>query len=250
MADVSGKTIIVTGAGGGIGQATVRLLAAGGATVIATDLPGAGLDEVSEASGDVTARELDVTDEAAWRDLAGEMEGQVINGLVNNAGIEGALAPMGEYPVEMFRRVMDVNVGGVWLGLSTIGPLIANGGSVVNVASVAGLQGAPNLSAYVASKHAVVGLSRSAAKELAPRGIRCNAVGPSPIDTRMMRALEDGLKEDGVTAADMKERFAARIPLGRYGKPSEVAQLIEFLLSDDSKFISGAIVPIDGAMTA
>lgn len=233
MPNLEGKTIIVTGAAGGIGLATVDRLRASGAKVIATDID-----------------ELDVTIEAAWLDLADSLGEEPIHGLVNNAGIEGVFAPIGEYPTAMFERVMDVNVRGVWLGMTTFAPRITDGGSIVNIASVAGIKGAKFLSAYSASKHAVVGLTRSAAKELAERGIRCNAVGPSPIDTRMMRSLEDGLKTDGVSQEEMKSLISSTIPLGRYGEPTEVADLIDFLMSDSSKFLTGAIIPIDGAMTA
>jgi 3alpha(or 20beta)-hydroxysteroid dehydrogenase len=194
--------------------------------------------------------ELDVTSETAWLDLADSLGEEPIHGLVNNAGIEGAFAPLGEYPTEMFRSVMDVNVLGVWLGMTTFAPRISDGGSIVNIASVAGIRGAKFFSAYSASKHAVVGLTRSAAKELAERGIRCNAVGPSPIDTRMMRSFEDGLKTDGVSQEEMKALIASSIPIGRYGEPSEVADLIDFLMGDSSQFLTGAIIPIDGAMTA
>ena len=233
MADLAGKTVIVTGAAGGIGAATVETLNAAGATVVATDV-----------------QELDVTSEAAWLDLADSLEGQPIHGLVNNAGIEGAFAPIGEYPTQMFREVMEVNVTGVWLGMTVFAPRMSDGGSIVNIASVAGLRGARHMAAYATSKHAVIGLTRSAAKDLAPRGIRCNAVGPSPINTRMMRSLEDGFKTDGVTAEEIHEQFASNIPLGRYGEPDEVAHLITFLMSEESKFLTGAIIPIDGAMTA
>lgn len=233
MPNLEGKTIIVTGAAGGIGLATVERLSTSGAKVIATDID-----------------ELDVTSEEAWLDLADSLGEEPIHGLVNNAGIEGVFAPIGEYPTAMFQRVMDVNVRGVWLGMTTFAPRISDGGSIVNIASVAGIKGAKFLSAYSASKHAVVGLTRSAAKELAERGIRCNAVGPSPIDTRMMRSLEDGLKTDGVSQEEMKALISSSIPLGRYGEPAEVADLIDFLMSDSSKFLTGAVIPIDGAMTA
>ena len=126
----------------------------------------------------------------------------------------------------------------------------SGGGSIVNVSSVAGISGASNLSAYSASKHAVIGLTKSGALEFAVQGIRCNAICPSPVDTRMMRSLEDGMKTDGLTQDDMKAMIAMSIPLGRYGEPSEVADLMTFLLSDDSKFLSGTAIPIDGAMKA
>ena len=244
-------TVLVTGAGGGIGSAVVHRLVASGANVLAFDLAGPGLDalegeQVATFVGDVTSK----ADWDAAVALAADRFGS-LNGLVNNAGIEGAIAPIAEYPDEMFDAVMGVNVKGVWLGIKAcVEPLkAAGGGSIVNLSSVAGLGGASNLSAYSASKHAVIGLTKSVAKELAPAGIRCNAVCPSPIDTRMMRTLEDGMKgeADRETA---KALIASSIPMGRYGAPSEVADLICFLLSDDARFLSGAAIPIDGAMKA
>lgn len=249
------QKIVVTGAGGGIGSAAVDTFLALGASVVAVDLAGAGLDAVRERQngGDsVVAVEGDVTSVEDWARIAAAMSEHfgVVTGLVNNAGIEGAIVPLVEYPEEMFDRVLDINVKGVWLGMKTLAPLMSGGGSIVNVSSVAGLGGASNLSAYSASKHAVIGLSKSAALELAPQGIRVNAVCPSPIQTRMMRSLEGAMKTDDIDLETMQAVVAANIPIGRYGEPSEVADLMSFLLSDQSRFLSGAAIPIDGAMKA
>ncbi len=250
---LDGRVIVVTGAGGGIGSKTVHAAISRGASVVATDLAGPGLDEVGALDG-VVAVEADVTSRSDWeRTLAAAIDGfGHVDGLVNNAGIEGAIAPLGEYPDEMFDRVMDVNVKGVWTGMKVIGaPMLEAGfGAIVNLSSVAGLGGASNLSAYSASKHAVIGLSKSAALEMGPAGVRVNAICPSPIDTRMMRSLEDSMKTDDVDQATMQALIASNIPLGRYGQPTEVADLICFLLSDDARFLSGAAIPIDGAMKA
>jgi len=136
--------------------------------------------------------------------------------------------------------------------MKTFAPVIetSGGGSIVNTSSVAGISGAATLAPYSASKHAVIGLTKSGALDFAAKGIRCNAICPSPIDTRMMRSLEDGMKSDALTQEDVKAMIAMSIPLGRYGEPSEVADLMAFLLSDDSRFLSGAAIPIDGAMKA
>ena len=254
MADLSGKTILISGAGGGIGLAAVEKFVGCGASVVATDLAGVGLRSAAELGASVATLEADVTNPDDWAraaDLAVQRFGG-IDGLVNNAGIEGAIVPLVEYPIEMFDRVMAVNAKGVWLGIKTIAPLLAEqgGGAIVNVSSVAGIGGAANLSAYAASKHAVVGLTKTAALELAEQGIRCNAICPSPVDTRMMRSLEDAMKGDELDSEMVQGLIASTIPLGRYGEPSEVADLFAFLLSDEARFLSGAVIPIDGAMKA
>jgi NAD(P)-dependent dehydrogenase (short-subunit alcohol dehydrogenase family) len=254
MADLTDKTIVITGAGGGIGLAAVSTFLAAGANVVATDLAGSGLQAAGELGERAVSMVADVTSASDWSEVrrrAIDAFGAV-HGLVNNAGIEGAIVPIVEYSDEMFDRVLDINVKGVFLGMKTLAPAIeaAGGGSIVNVSSVAGIAGASNLSAYSASKHAVIGLTKSAALEFAPVGIRCNAICPSPVDTRMMRSLEESMKSDELSLDEMQAMIAMNIPLGRYGQPSEVADLMAFLLSDDSKFLSGTAIPIDGAMKA
>jgi len=254
MADLTDRTIVITGAGGGIGRAAVATFLAAGANIVATDLAGPGLESSRELGDRVVSMVADVTSAADWeatRTLAMDTFGAV-HGLVNNAGIEGAVAPIIEYPEEMYDRVMDVNVKGVFLGMKTIAPVIeaSGGGSIVNLSSVMGISGGATVAPYSASKHAVIGLTKSGALDFAAKGIRCNAICPSPIDTRMMRSLEDGMKTDGLSQEDVKAMIAMNIPLGRYGEPSEVADLMAFLLSDEAKFLSGAAIPIDGAMKA
>jgi NAD(P)-dependent dehydrogenase (short-subunit alcohol dehydrogenase family) len=248
----AGKVALVTGAGGGIGRATAERLAREGARVLLADLPGPGLEATGAALGasglacatDVTRSEdVERAVARAERELGG------LDLLVNNAGIEGAVAPIEDYPLELFDRVLAVNVRGVFLGMRHAVPALRRrgGGAIVNLASVAGVSGDPNLSAYVASKHAVIGLTRCAAPAFGPQGIRVNAVAPGPVETRMMRALEAGL--GGAQPELVRKLVTDRIPTGRYAEPDEVAALIAFLGSDEARSINGSIYTIDGGMT-
>jgi NAD(P)-dependent dehydrogenase (short-subunit alcohol dehydrogenase family) len=168
----------------------------------------------------------------------------------NNAGILGAISPLVDYPEETFDRVMAVNVKSVWLGLKLVGPeLIARGGgAIVNTASEAGLRGTRNLAAYTASKHAVIGLTRTASLEFIRHGVRVNAICPGPIDTAMVKELEEKLDPRDPKAAGA--RFTARIPIRRYGRPEEVAALVAFLCSDESSYVNGAAYSVDGGSMA
>src|SRR5262245_12874883 len=248
----AGKVALVTGAAGGIGRATAERLAREGARVLLADLPGSGLEAAAAALG---PRGLpcptDVTiPEAVERAVArAESELGGLDLLVNNAGIEGAVAPIEAYPLEVFDQVLAVNVRGVFLGIRYAAPALRRrgGGAIVNVASVAGVTGEPNLSAYVASKHAVIGLTRCAAPAFGPQGIRVNAVAPAPVETRMMRSLETAL--GGAQPELVRKLVTDRIPVGRYAEPDEVAALIAFLGSDEARYINGSIYTIDGGMT-
>ena len=248
------RVAIITGAAGGIGRAAAHRFADEGASVVCVDHDLAGAEEtVAELSdGSAIAVQANVSDPAA---VAAYVNAAVdrfggIDILFNNAGIEGAVAPLESYPDDTFDQVLAVNVRGVWLGMKHSADAMRRrgGGAIINTASVAGLGGTPNLVAYGASKHAVVGMTKTAAIELAPAGIRVNAVCPSPIETRMMRSIEAGIAPDDPEAAH--KRLAENIPLGRYGEPEEVAALVAFLASDDAAYITGGIYPIDGGRTA
>jgi NAD(P)-dependent dehydrogenase (short-subunit alcohol dehydrogenase family) len=168
----------------------------------------------------------------------------------NNAGIEGKVAETAEYDEAVFDAVLAVNVKGVFLGLRHVLPVMLRqkAGAVVNTASVAGLVGTPGMPAYVASKHAVIGLTKAAAGEVARRGVRVNAVCPGPVETRMMQSLEAQL--DPSNPASIGERYKAGIPSGRYTTPEEVAQVVLFLCSDLAANVNGAQWVVDGARTA
>ena len=224
--------------------------------MVAVDLASADLDAavgaIEGAGGTALSVPADVTNSAqvaGYVDAAREAFGRV-DVLFNNAGIEGTYAPMIEYPEESFDQVIAVNVRGVWLGIKYAAPamIASGGGSIVNTASVAGLLGSRGISPYSASKHAVAGLTKSAALELATSGVRVNAVCPGPIETRMTRSLEANFGGDD--ADDIRKRFRERLPVQRYGEPHEVAALVAFLASDEASYITGSLYPIDGGFTA
>jgi len=254
MARLNGKVAVITGGAGGIGLATARLFVAEGATVVLVDrdepaLQAAAAELGSEAVGTVAA---DVADEAQVRGFIAatlQRHGR-LDVLFCNAGIEGAIAPIADYPVEMFDRVLAVNVRGVFLGLKHALPPMQRqgGGSIIITSSIAGMRGGAHLSAYSASKHAVVGLMRSAVLETGASGVRINTIHPSPIDTRMMQAIEHGRAPGAEAAA--RQMITSRIPAGRYGTADEVARTALFLATDDSRFCTGGRYPVDGGMSA
>ena len=168
----------------------------------------------------------------------------------NNAGIEGKVTPIAEYDEAMFDQVIGINVKGVFLGLRHVLPVMLkqNSGAVVNTASVAGLVATPGMSAYVASKHAVIGLTKAAAGEVARRGVRVNAVCPGPIDTRMIHSLESQLNPSD--PGSVGDRYQASLPIGRYGTAEEVANVVLFLCSDLAGNVTGAQYVVDGGRTA
>ena len=254
MKRLAGNVAVITGGAGDIGRATARLFVQEGAFVVLVDrdepsLIRASADLESDAVSYIVA---DVCDEAQVRgyvDTTLQRHGR-IDTLFCNAGTEGIAAPVVDYPLEVFERVFAVNVTGVMLSLKHGLPVMQKqgSGSVIIASSIAGLRAVPLFSAYVASKHAVVGLMRSAALETARSGIRINTVHPSPIAGRMMASIEEGAAPGA--AAAVRAQTEAGIPAGRYGRPEEVAQLAMFLASDESRFCTGGTYSVDGGMSA
>lgn len=251
MAKLTNKVAVITGGSGAIGSTTAKLFLSEGAKVVLVDINKEALDKVASDlnSPNLSYIAADVTKAA---DVQKYVQHTVdtfgkIDVFFNNAGIEGVVKPIEEFPEEVFDKVIAVNVKGAWLGLKYVLPQMNDGGSIINTSSVAGLSGTANVSAYVTSKHAVIGLTRTVALEAAPRNIRVNSVHPSPVDNRMMRSLEDGFAPGD--AASAKQAFEAAIPLKRYATNEDIANGVLFLASDDSKFITGMKLVIDGGMT-
>lgn len=243
----------MTGAAGGIGRATAELFVAEGARVVMTDVDGDALAAAAESLGaDVACIAGDVGDpRTAGRAVATAMERfGGLHVLFANAGIEGRVAPLMDQALEDVERVLRVNVLGVFLFIKHAAPRIieSGGGSIVITSSVAGVIGSPGLSPYIASKHAVLGLMKTAAVELAPHGIRVNSVNPGPIENRMMRSIEDQAAPGHGDA--VKSGFIKQVPLGRYGTNEEIARVALFLASDESSYCTGAVFLADGGFTA
>src|SRR5437660_8748028 len=254
--DFTGKVALITGGGNGIGRAAAAAFARHGAKVVVVDRDGAGAEAtagiIRQNGGDAIAVRADVTrseEVKAYVRTAIEKYGR-IDCFFNNAGIEGKLAHTAEYDEAMFDQVIGVNVKGVFLGLRHVLPVMLQqkSGAVVNTASVAGLVATPGMPAYVASKHAVIGLTKTAAGEVAKGGIRINAVCPGPVDTRMIHSLEQMINPED--PASVARRHQSAIPIGRYVMPEEIANTVLFLCSDFASAITGAQYVVDGGRTA
>jgi NAD(P)-dependent dehydrogenase (short-subunit alcohol dehydrogenase family) len=252
---LDGKVAVVTGAAGVIGSATAQLLAERGARIVAVDRKAADLKAAMAdlpASADALAVTADVTgeDEVADYVRAAIEKFGVIDVFYNNAGIEGDIAPITKYSLATFRKVLDVNVVGVFLGLKHVLPVMLkqNRGSIINTASIAGLIGSPDIAVYSASKHAVIGLTKSAALECAGSAVRVNCVCPGQIDSRMLSAIVEG-RNPGNTPVPT-ERIVDRTPARRLGQASEVAAVVAFLASDDASYVSGSAYTVDGGRVA
>lgn len=251
MKRLESKVALITGGAGSIGQTTAKLFLDEGAKVVLVDLDEKALKKIADELGpNVAYVPADVTkseDVKKYAEAAVQKFGK-IDVFFNNAGIEGSVAPITEFPEEVFDKVMAVNVKGVFLGCKYVLPQMKDGASMIITSSVAGLGGSPDFVAYVTSKHATLGIMKTAALEAAARKIRVNSIHPSPVNNRMMRSIEESYAPG--QAQEMQKGFAAGIPLGRYAEPIEIAKLVLFLGSDDSQFITGAQYVIDGGSNA
>src|SRR6202165_5081001 len=252
---LDGKVAVVTGAAGVIGTATMRLLAERGARIVAVDRKPPELQAAIQdlpASAEALAITADVTSEDAVAEYVRAAVDQfgTIDVFCNNAGIEGDIAPITQYPLEAFRKVINVNVVGVFLGLKHVLPVMLkqNKGSIINTASIAGLIGSPDIAVYSASKHAVIGLTKSAALECTATGVRVNCVCPGLIDSRMLSAIIEGSNRSPAPVPEGK--MVERIPARRLGQACEVASIVAFLASDEASYVSGSAYTVDGGRVA
>jgi len=252
---LDGKIAVVTGAAGVIGRATTELLAERGARIVAVDRRREELEDAIKglpASAEPLAVTADVSDEDEVADYVRAAVDRfgTIDVFYNNAGVEGEVRPITQYPLDTFRRVLDVNVVGVFLGMKHVLPVMLkqNKGSIINTASIAGLIGSPQIAVYSASKHAVIGLTRSAAWECTGTGVRVNCVCPGMIDSRMLSAILEGRNTGNAPVPQQK--IVERIPARRLGQASEVASIVAFLASDEASYVSGSAYTVDGGRTA
>ena len=248
---LDGKSVLITGAGGGIGRASALRAAEEGARVMAADLNADAVAETADlirsAGGTAFSQACDVTDGAQVDDLIARTVSELggLNGAYNNAGVEGEPGRIDKMDDQNFDFTMNVNLRGVFLCIraETRYMLENGGGSIINTASVAGIAGATRLSAYVASKHGVVGLTKSASMEYGTKGIRVNAICPGPIRTRMLESLMN-------SHPDVEKALYGHTAMKRLGEAREIANAAVWLLSDQSSYVTGIAMPVDGGMTA
>lgn len=248
MKNLDNKVAIITGAGSGIGRSTAHLLAKEGAKVVVSDIDkdigNAVVKEIEEAGGKAFFVHSDSSKAEGHKSLVEETIKKYgsLDIAVNNAGIGGPLAPTGEYPIDGWQKVIDINLSGVFYGMRyQIPAMEKNGGSIINIASILGQAGTQGSPAYVASKHGVVGLTKAAALEYANKNIRINSIGPGYIKTPLLTNSLDDSQMEGLVSLH---------PIGRLGESNEIAEMILWLASSKSSFATGAYYPVDGGYLA
>lgn len=251
------KVVLITGAGSGLGQATVLQLAQEGAKLALVDRNAAGLEETlarlrqTVSDAEILALTADVADEQAVRGFVDQTVERfgAIDGFFNNAGIEGKQNPTEDYGSGEFHKVVSVNLDGVFFGMKYVLQVMhrQGRGAIVNTASVGGIRGVGNQAGYAASKHGVVGLTRNAGVEYGQFGIRINAVAPGAIMTPMVEGALRQIGGDDWEAAGRE--YVSVNPMKRLGRPEEVAHVVAFLLSDQASFINATVIPIDGGQS-
>src|SRR5579863_2355570 len=248
---LEGKAALITGGAGSIGLATAAAFVAEGASVLITDVDSGALERAAASVGGeaVAWRVADVTLEADVEAAVGEAVERFgkLDVAFANAGIFGAAAPLTEYPTEVFEQVLAVNVVGSMLVCKHALRVMQPGASLIINSSVVGLTSAPGISGYATSKHALVGLMRTAAKEVAAKGIRVNSVHPGPTDNDFQHRIE--VQETGAPVDEATRIFDSMIPLGRHASPAEVAATVVFLASDESTFMTGHTLTVDGGLS-
>ena len=250
---LDGKVCIVTGAAGSLGLATAELFLREGANVTLVDrdasAPQAAAERLDAHAGHLMVQAADVTDAAATSAFVEATLARWggLDVLFCNAGVSGEICPVVDYPEDVFDRVMAVNVRGPFLGCKYALPKMRDGGSIVITSSVVGTTSDPGIAAYATSKHAVIGLMRTVAKEAAPRGIRVNVVAPGPIENDFQRNVEAGLSR--AIGRDAGQFLDGLIPLGRHGRAEEIGRLVLYLASGQSSFSTGAVFMADGGMS-
>lgn len=255
MGSLSGKVIIVVGAAGAQGRVGASLFAKEGASVVLADTTAAAVEDVRlgiEREGGIAhGLAADITDEAAWETLVAIAVGTYgrLDGLANYAAVLSR-SGIEETTRESWERTLLVNLTGAWLGLKAVVPALraSGGGSVVNIGSVDALVGRGGGAAYQASKGGLRLLSKSAATQYAAEGIRVNSVHPGPMEARMAAVV--GPRADAADTAKLEARLVAQIPMGRLGRPIDIAYAVRYLLSDESVFVTGIDLPVDGGLTA